>query len=488
MAASNTNPLRANRRTHLSVELLEKREVLSTSGYQPTVAEQVFLERLNDARANPAAYGASIGLDLSTAAPAAPLAFSPQLIQAARNHAWDMNSRNYFSHVTPEGTSTSQRIRNAGANVVSWGESLIAGGQYAAPEDALRGLIVDAGVSDLGHRRHLLAMDGSFRKDNMVGVGVVQNAGGSLGNYYAVDTGGSADGRAFVTGVVFRDQNGNGKYDAGEGLGGVSILVNGTVVTTTYQTGGYSVPLSAGTYTITATGGDLPGSVSQAVSIGSANVRVNITPRAIDKNEDFVRRLYLTALGRTASPGETGHWVNYLQTTGNRDGVAHFIERSPEARTRLVRTWYVTYLGRQAGNGEEHFWVQTLVNGATDEQVLTAILSSDEYLNRAASLYDEGSREADFMQGLYRQLLGRTAVAAEINLWVPHIATLGRHGIVNIFISSAEYRGRLLYNYYVDILGRKQWPTQAEVSAWAYSRIDLATIRVIFKASGEFYG
>src|SRR5438552_619923 len=89
------------RRCHLSVEHLETREVLS--GFQPTAAEQLFLEQLNDARANPAAYGQSIGLDLSGVAPSQPLAFNPQLVQAALLHAQDMAARGYFDHYTPEG-------------------------------------------------------------------------------------------------------------------------------------------------------------------------------------------------------------------------------------------------------------------------------------------------------------------------------------------------------------------------------------------------
>src|SRR5262249_39401096 len=270
---STTSLPRAARRARLAVEQLEGRELLS--GYQPTVAEQVFLERLNDARANPAAYGATLGLDLSTATPAQPLAFSPLLIQAARQHAQDMNNRGFFSHTTPEGVGPAQRIANTGLAVTSWGESLIVGPAYPAPEDALRGLVIDAGVPDLGHRRHVLGLDGAFRKDNLIGVGVVQNAGGSQVNYYAADTG--ADGRAYVTGVVYRDLDGNGRYDAGEGLGGVTLAVNGITVGTTYQTGGYSLPLSPGTYTVTASGGGLSAPVSQAVTVGTTNVRVNFT-------------------------------------------------------------------------------------------------------------------------------------------------------------------------------------------------------------------
>ena len=65
----------------LRVEELETRRVLS--GVQPTAAEQLLLEQLNDIRANPAAYGAAIGLDLSGVAPAQPLAIDPLLTQAA---------------------------------------------------------------------------------------------------------------------------------------------------------------------------------------------------------------------------------------------------------------------------------------------------------------------------------------------------------------------------------------------------------------------
>src|SRR5207245_6722527 len=149
MAATQSTP--AARRSHPHLELLETRELLS--GFTPTAVEQLFLEQLNDARANPAQYGASIGLDLSAVPPAQPLAFDTRLIQAARLHSQDMNDRAYFAHVTPDGIDPGQRIANAGFVTNNWGES-IAGG-YAGPSDALAGLIIDAGVPTLGHRRQL---------------------------------------------------------------------------------------------------------------------------------------------------------------------------------------------------------------------------------------------------------------------------------------------------------------------------------------------
>ena len=151
---------RLARRPLLHLEELEPRQLLS--GAAPTAVEQLFLEALNDARANPAGYGASIGLNLSGVAPSQPLAFDPSLIAAALGHSQDMNARNYFAHNTPEGIDPGQRITAAGFPWNSWGESIAAGSVYATPADALRALIIDTGVPDLGHRRHLLAIDSIF--------------------------------------------------------------------------------------------------------------------------------------------------------------------------------------------------------------------------------------------------------------------------------------------------------------------------------------
>src|SRR5262245_50983506 len=156
-----------------AVEVLEDRRLLS--GYEPTPYEQLLLEQLNDARANPAAYGASIGLDLSGVAPSQPLAFNPQLVQAARLHSLDMSARAFFAHTNPDGRNPGQRMRDAGFTWTSYGESIAAGFPNSA--EALSGLIIDTGIPDLGHRRHLLAMDAAFRGQNQVGIGVVQNGG-----------------------------------------------------------------------------------------------------------------------------------------------------------------------------------------------------------------------------------------------------------------------------------------------------------------------
>ncbi len=257
-------------RAQMHVEELEARLLLSWS--QPTDMEQVFLERLNDARANPAAYGASIGVDLSGVAPSQPLALNPYLTGSAQLHSQDMNNRRFFDHINPDGLSPLDRMRASGFSPTSWAESIAAG--YATPDAALKGLIQDSGVPDLGHRRQLLAIDPAYQGLNQTGVGITFGAG-PYGSYYTIDSAAGSDSRPFITGVVFRDGNGNGRYDAGEGIGNITITVIGSGTTSTLNAGGYSIQVNPGTYQVIASGPGLATPVVQTVTVGSTNARLN---------------------------------------------------------------------------------------------------------------------------------------------------------------------------------------------------------------------
>src|SRR5262249_12565839 len=229
----------------------------------------------NDARANPAAYGQSIGLDLSSVAPSEPWAFNPLLVQAARLHSQDMNDRAYFDHDTPEGTTPDQRVAAAGFPGYFTGESIAAG--YPSPAAALAGLIIDSGVPNLGHRKHQLNIAPSLQTRAQVGIGVVLGGSGPYHSYYTIDTAISSDTRPFLCGVVFHDDNGNGKYDLGEGYAGAAVTVQGAGATVTFDSGGYSLPVNPGTYTVTASGGGLAAPIPQNAPVGAANARLNFT-------------------------------------------------------------------------------------------------------------------------------------------------------------------------------------------------------------------
>src|SRR5207248_11175385 len=63
------------------------------------------------------------------------------------------------------------------------------------------------------------------RRSSDLGIGIVQWSTGPLTNYYTIDTASAPAAGPFLTGVVFSDTDGNGKYGIGEGLGGVTITV-----------------------------------------------------------------------------------------------------------------------------------------------------------------------------------------------------------------------------------------------------------------------
>jgi N-acetylneuraminic acid mutarotase/uncharacterized protein YkwD len=256
------------------LEELERRDLLA--GFGPTPIEQQMLEELNDIRANPPAYSDWSGIDLSAIAPSQPLAFNPLLIQAATGHSQDMNVNNYAGHTGSDGSTPASRVAAAGFACTGAcpGES-VAVGNGMTPDAALAGLIQDFGQPDIGHRRHLLAIDSGYKPHNQIGIGAILNGTGAYGNYYTLDTGNDADPRPFLTGVVYNDANGNGHYDAGEGLSGVTISVAGVGSFAAWDTGGYSIPLSPGTYSVTASGGRMAAPVTTTVTVGSTNYRLN---------------------------------------------------------------------------------------------------------------------------------------------------------------------------------------------------------------------
>jgi uncharacterized protein YkwD len=435
--------------TRLFLEPLESRCLLS--GAQPTATEQLFLEQLNDIRANPAAYGASINLPaIENVAPAPPLALDPRLIAAAQGHSQDMNANNYFSHYDPAGHDPGWRETQAGFPWTDFGESIAAG--YSATADALQALIVDNGVADLGHRLHLLGMNNS---DESVGVGIVLNGTGSYGSYYTIDTGNTNDTRAFLTGVVFNDAAGTGKYAVGEGLSDVTISVAGVGSVAAYDTGGYSIQLSPGSYTVTASGGQLPTPITQQISVGRTNVRLNFTPNGTQLNN---------------SP------TNLFQ-------VADTFTHSAENFQHFITNAYQTYLKRNPDAAGLSYWVSRMQQGLTDEQLEASFIGSPEYIA------NHGGSTAAWVSGMYQDLLGRAASASEVTTWLTKINQgMSQSDVAYGFAASAEREGERVSTTYQVVLGRKA--TSSEIAYWV-NRFEQGTtnedVAAGFLSSQEFY-
>src|SRR5262245_35795551 len=214
----------------------------------PTDEEQLYLEYINRARADPTAEGVrlanttdpdvlsaynffSVNLtlmqqELSANPPVPPLAMNSQLLAAARAHSQDELTYDYQGHNDHDGTTFATRVAAQGYPASQLGENV-----DAAPVSVFyghAGLVVDWGLSVPLHRININSPN--YRE---IGIGVISgitdpskmNVGPQI---VTQDFGTQFNPSPLITGVVYYDLNGNNFYDVGEGIGGVTVTATGT--------------------------------------------------------------------------------------------------------------------------------------------------------------------------------------------------------------------------------------------------------------------
>jgi uncharacterized protein YkwD len=279
------------------VDALEARQLFAA--VYPTDMEQYLVELINRARANPSAEASRYDIALNeglasgtiSTAPSQPLAINPFLTDAARDHSRWMINNDVFSHTGAGGSDPGDRMGDAGYVFTppwTWGENLayrsFGGSSPTASITAQlhEDLFVDSGYPGRGHRVNILSND--FRE---IGPGIVSGDFDGF-NVGMLTTDFAATGSdVFFTGVAYDDSvNDNDFYTPGEGLVGITIQAVRTsdaavFATTTWSSGGYSLKLPPGTYTVTGSGALLGQTVTYgSVVIGSENVKRDFYPGA----------------------------------------------------------------------------------------------------------------------------------------------------------------------------------------------------------------
>lgn len=256
---------------------------------EPTAYEQYMLELVNRARLDPAGEAERIGIDLNaglspgtlSSSAKQPLAFNPDLIEAARDHSAWMIETGTFSHTGAGGSSPGERMSEAGYSFTgawSWGENIAS--SSVGPGDTMTAITERHHVNlfkSAGHRANLL--NDTFREAG-IGHAVGPYGGGSDRAMTTQDFAKSGT-LPFLTGVAFDEQDGDLFYDPGEGLGGIAVALtapDGTsYTTTTWEAGGYQLQVPSGTYQLTFSGGGLSAPVTHTVSIDGRNVKQDLT-------------------------------------------------------------------------------------------------------------------------------------------------------------------------------------------------------------------
>jgi hypothetical protein len=101
-------------------------------------------------------------------------------------------------------------------------------------------------------------------------------------------------------------------------------------------------------------------------------------------NSKWLNQAYRDILGRDRDTAGSQAFLNGLNNgTQTRAQVADTLLASTEYRQRLVTHYFGSYLGRGPSAAELSNSTATLAKGATDEQLISQIVSSNEYFQRS---------------------------------------------------------------------------------------------------------
>jgi len=152
-----------------------------------------------------------------------------------------------------------------------------------------------------------------------------------------------------------------------------------------------------------------------------------------EHRQDEVNSYYEQFLGRPADPG-SAHWVGLLQNGGTEEQVIEDIMTSPEytaahaSNAAFVNSLYFTLLGRQADSSGLAFWQQRLANGESRAAVIDGYLFSSESASLAVNSF-------------YNAFLHRAGDSANVASWVSSLASKSStlDQVVTAFLSSPEF-------------------------------------------------
>ncbi|MBX2906924.1 MAG: CAP domain-containing protein [Taibaiella sp.] len=140
---------------------------------------------LNEIRQNPERYYGELKFGRGDEITRTPLAWNDTLARIAEAKAKDMATRNYFNHIDPDGYGMNFLIKKGGYKLnPDWVknkrdntfESLGMG--LEGGEAAIKTLIIDEGVPDQGHRKHLLGIGEWYSSLKDIGIGYVLKENG----------------------------------------------------------------------------------------------------------------------------------------------------------------------------------------------------------------------------------------------------------------------------------------------------------------------
>lgn len=381
----------------LKLEALENRHLMAV--VEMTDREQLLLELVNRARNDPKTEASRYGVNLNKDVPEdeqittdakQPLAPHQALINAARFHSQEMLDEEFFAHVNPKNNNGPSDRAIAAGYPTGAGENIA---WYGSRQTMFR----DAEVY-LRHRALFLSAEHRVNMMNKdyreIGTGIRFGVYDRVFSVMVTENFGARPGDHFLTGVAFSDKVFEDDfYTIGESLPNVvvtatRILDGKTFTATTGPSGGYSLPVPDGVYTVTATGPGLSAPIVYAgVAMSGQNVKVDFNPRSYS-----VVKLYGTIYNDLDKNGERGDEepglagrAVYIDSNGNgqfssdelstlTDTNGEFVFNGLRAGSYKVRQ--ISPAGWAAPTGND-VWEINVLKGMSREKVLASRTTND---------------------------------------------------------------------------------------------------------------
>ena len=316
-----------------AIETLEDRMLLTVI---LSAQEQLLIELVNRARQDPQAEAARHGVSVGETGFRAPVAPHQLLINAAGAHSQNMLDLDFFAHIAPDGSGPLDRVLRTGYPATIVGENI-----------AWVGTTGTVNVNDFtvqmhrnlflspGHRTGMLDVR---MKETGIGLRVGQfteSNGQTWNTLMGTELFASRNSNFFITGVAFTDGIvDDAFYTIGEGLPNITVTAQNqttgaTFTTTTGPSGGYSLEVPGGTFTVTFSGGGLPTPSAQPnITVAGQNRKIDFD-QSNQRAATLPRHFIVTGADAGGGPhvrvfdAQTGlEWLGLLPYTPNfRGGV-----------------------------------------------------------------------------------------------------------------------------------------------------------------------
>lgn len=176
--------------------------------------------------------------------------------------------------------------------------------------------------------------------------------------------------------------------------------------------------------------------------------------------ECFVASAFSDLVGRDAAPEEAADAIGRLRAGMPRPTFAENLLRGSESRRYQVACHYERYLRRAPRPDELEFWSGLLLSGKRHEDVIAALVSTSDFVRNS------GKNAMDFVQAIFRALLGRAPEATQATHWAELIETSSAQALTLAcgIVKSDEFRALEVREWFRRYLRRA--PEAPELAHW----------------------